>query len=109
MTFLSHTGEFDCQNGLILLRQGRRLTPVYAPTSLTLSTIAAPEPTEVPLKVIVEDGSALIAWPLEFTSYALYWSTNLSQTNWTLLSGVTNRYLESPPLAPEKFFQLHKL
>ncbi|HKI69270.1 MAG TPA: hypothetical protein VKA67_06765, partial [Verrucomicrobiae bacterium] len=95
--------------GFILLGRGRRLTPTYAPTSLMLSTVAAPEPTEVPLSLTVKDGSALVAWPLEFTGYDLYWSTNLSQTNWMLVSGITNRYLESPPLVPEKFFQLHKL
>jgi hypothetical protein len=109
MTFGSHAGEFDCQNGFIILGEARRLTPLYAPTSLTLSAVAAPEPTEIPLSVTVKEGSALVAWPLEFTGYELYWSTNLSQTNWTLLPSVTNRWIESPPLAPEKFFKLEEL
>jgi len=109
MSFGSHGGEFDCYNGFFWWGQGRRLTPVYGPTSLTLSTIAAPEPTEIPLYVTVKDGSALVARPLESTGYELDWSTNLSQTNWPQVSGVTNCLIESPPLAPEEFFKLHEL
>ena len=108
MTFVSRVGEFDCHNGFLLLGQGRRLTPVYAPTSLTLSTIAAPEPTEIPLSVTVKSSSALVAWPLEFTGYELYWSTNLGLSSWTLISGATNRWFESPPLAREKYFRLQE-
>jgi hypothetical protein len=83
------------------------LTPVYGATNFTLATVAAPEPTNVPLHVAV-DGRALVCWPVEFPGYELLWSTNLGQTNWTLLAGVTNRWLEAPPLPPEKFYRLHK-
>jgi hypothetical protein len=38
--------------------------------------------------------------------YQLYYNTNLNQTNWTLIPGVTNRYLEPRPLPPEKYFRL---
>ncbi len=107
MTFASHSGEFCCFDNFLLLDQGRRLTPVYTSTSLTLATAAAPEPTNVPLRVAV-DGGALVCWPVEFSGYELYWKTNLSVTNWTLLPGVTNRFLESLPLARKKFFRLHK-
>ena len=107
LTFASRKGEFCCFDNFLLLGQGRRLTPVYSATSLTLATIAAPEPTAVPLRVTVE-GSALVCWPVEFPGYELYWSPNLSQTNWTLLPGVTNHFLEASPLAREKFFRLQK-
>jgi hypothetical protein len=107
LAFASRQGEFCCFDNLLLLGQGRRLTPGYGATSFTLATIAAPEPTTVPLRVTVDDG-ALVCWPVEFPGCELYWSTNLSQTNWTVIAGATNRWLESAPLAREKFFRLHK-
>jgi hypothetical protein len=107
LTFASRNGEFCCFDNFLLLGQGRRLAPVYSASSLTLNTVAAPEPASVPLRVTV-DGSALVCWPLELPGYELYWSTNLSQTNWTLLPDATNHFLEAPPLALEKFFRLHK-
>jgi hypothetical protein len=107
MTFASRRGEFSCYDNCILLGQGRRLVPVYSATSFNLNTVAAPEPEGVPLHVVV-DGGALVAWPVEFTGYELYWSTNLGGTNWTLIPGATNRWLEFPPLPPAKFYRLHK-
>jgi hypothetical protein len=105
LTCTSRTGDFDCQNGFILLGQGRRLLPVYGPGSLALVMTTAPEPVEVPLRVTVEE-AALICWPTEFPGYELYWSTNLNQPDWTLLPGVTNAFLDPPPLPPHKFYQL---
>jgi hypothetical protein len=105
VTFASRKGEFCCYDHFLLLGQGRRLEPVYGATSLTLATVAAPEPTAVPLRVTV-DGGALICWPAEFTGYTLHWATNLTQPDWTPVPGVTNRWLESPPLAREKFYRL---
>ena len=107
LSFASRQGEFCCFDNFLLLGQGRRLTPVYSATNFTLATVAAPEPTTVPLGVTV-DGGALVCWPVEFPGYDLYWSTNLSQTNWTLLAGATNHWLEAPPLPRELFFRLHK-
>lgn len=107
LTFASRQGEFCCFDNFLLLGQSRRLTPVYTTTSLILAAIAAPDPTNVPLRVAV-DGGALVSWPLEFPGFELYWSTNLNFTNWTLIPGITNRYLESPPLPPEKYFLLRK-
>ena len=107
LTFASRKGEFCCFDNFILLGQGRRLAPVYGASSLTLTTVATPEPTSVPLRVTV-DGGALVCWPAEFRGYELYWSTNLDQSSWTLLPGVTNHFLEPPPLTKEKFFLLHK-
>jgi len=108
LTFPSHEGNFCCFDNFILLGQGRRLESVYTAASFTLTTVAASEPTAVPLRVTV-DGAALVDWPMGFSGYELYWSTNLSQTNWTLIPGITNHFLESPPLPRENFFQLRKL
>lgn len=105
--FASRSGEFCCFDNFLLLGQGRRLMPVYTSTSLTLATAAAPEPTNIPLRVAV-DGGVLVCWPVEFPGYELYWSTNLYVTNWMLIAGATNRFLETPPLVQEKFFRLHK-
>jgi hypothetical protein len=83
------------------------LEPVYSTSGLVLSTVAAPEPTRVPLRITVDD-SALVCWPVEFTGYELCWSTHLNPSSWTPLPGVTNRFLEAPPLTKEKFFLLRK-
>ena len=105
--FASCQGGFCCFDNFLLLGQGRQLTSVYSVTNLTLVTIAAPEPATVPLRVTV-DGGALVCWPVEFPGYELYWSTNLTPPDWTLLPGATHRLLEAPPLAREKFFRLHQ-
>ncbi len=105
MTFGSRRGEFAGCDWCILLGQGRRLTPLYSSTAMTLATETAPEPTTVPLRLVV-DGDALICWPAEFTGYELYCSTNLAGTNWTWIPGVTNRFLDAAPLLPQKFFRL---
>lgn len=107
MAFASRDGQFCCLDNFFLLGQGRRLTPVYSATSLTLAAVAAPEPTSVPLRVAVDDG-AIVCWPVEFPRYELDYCTNLSNSNWTHLPGVTNRYLEAPPLAREKYFRLRE-
>lgn len=107
LTYASREGEFCCLDHTILLGQGRRLEPLYSAHGLTLTTVSAPEPTQVPLRISV-DGGALVCWPAEFSDYELYWSTNLNLSSWTLLPGVTNRFLEAPPLAKEKFFLLQK-
>lgn len=107
LTFASRQGEFCCCDNFLRLGEDSRLAPVYTATALTLVTIAAPDPTNVPLRVAV-DGGALVSWPVEFPGFELYWSTNLSFTNWTLIPNITNRYLEVPPLPPEKYFLLRK-
>lgn len=107
MTFASRAGQFCCFDNFFLLGQGRRLTPVYSATGLTLATVAAPEPASVPLGVAVDNG-AIVCWPVEFLGCELYYSTNLSHSNWTHLPGVTNRYLEAPPLAQQKYFRLRE-
>jgi hypothetical protein len=108
LTFASREGEFCCWDRFIFPGKGLRLEALYTASSLILNTVTAPEPASVPLHVAV-DGSALICWPAEFTGYGLYWSTNLNASSWSLLPGVTNRFLEAPPLTSEKFFMLRKL
>jgi hypothetical protein len=107
LTFASRQGEFCCFDDCILLGQGLRLEPVYSATNFTLAPVAAPEPTIVPLRMTVDVG-AIVCWPVEFPGYELYWSTNLSQTNWTVISCASNRWIDTPPLPREKFYRLHK-
>jgi hypothetical protein len=108
MAFASHRGTYSCFDNFFRLGEGRRVEPVYTATSLTLNTVTASEPTTVPLRVVVADGGALVHWPLEFSGYDLFWSTNLTQANWVLIPGITNRWLETPPLAREKYFRLQQ-
>ena len=106
LTAASLSGAFKCFSGFYLLGENKRLTTLYAPTSLSLITAAAPDPAGVSLTV-AKDKQVLVCWPAEFGSNQLYFSTNLNQTNWTLISGPTNRYLESPSV-PEKYFRLRQ-
>jgi fibronectin-binding autotransporter adhesin len=107
MTFASHTGDFACFNGFLLLGQNRRLQMSYGTTNLTLVTVTAPDPTNVALTVVAQYPSAVVCWPADFAGYGLYWNSNLATTNWTWLPGVTNRHIETN-LAPYKFFRLVK-
>lgn len=106
MSFASGSGEFAGFDGCYLLGQDRRLVPTCSPTAVTLATVTAPDPTMVPLSVTVQDGSALVCWPLEFTGFHLYRSSNLCSADWTLVTGATNRFLQPPPLPPEQYFRL---
>lgn len=106
LTFPACETDFRCWDGLYLLGHGLRLEPEWSATALTLVTVAAPDPTNIPVRVTVE-GEALVCWPSEFGNYQLYANTNLTTTNWTLLPGVTNRFVDRP-LAPEKFFRVTK-
>ncbi len=108
LAFGSRRGEFSCFDNFFLLGLNRRLVPVYTTTNLSLATLAAPDPIYPPLRLSLENGS-LVCWPVEFTGYQLYFSTNLAQANWTLLPEATNRWFELPPLPPEKFFRLREL
>jgi len=106
LTAASLSGAFKCFSGFYLLGENKRLTTLYAPTSLSLISAAAPDPAGVSLTVAI-DKQVLVCWPAEFGSNQLYFSTNLNQTDWTLISGPTNRYLETPSV-PEKYFRLRQ-
>lgn len=106
LTFASASGKFAAFNGCYLLGQNQRLVPAYRPTTVALTTLAAPDPTTVPLSVTVQDGSALVCWPLEFTGFDLFCSSNLNRGDWTLVAGATNRLLAPPPLPAEQYFRL---
>ncbi len=106
ISFASRTGEYTCLNGFFLLSHERRLLPLYGATALTLATVAAPDPTNVSLKVAFGD-AALVCWPAEFTGWSLYWNTNLTFTNWHLVPEATHRFVDTDG-APEKFYRLQR-
>jgi hypothetical protein len=98
------SGTFKCFNGFFFLGDNRRLTVTYNPADVTLSEVNAPDPAA--LLFIGRDTQVIVCWPWEFPGFSLYANTNLTTTNWTLISGVvTNRYLELPGV-PEKYFRL---
>jgi hypothetical protein len=107
MTYRSREGDFACFKGMLFLGENRRLITQFGPTNLALVTVTAPDPTNVVPRVTAQWPSAIVCWPAEFVGYGLACSTNLSTTNWTVLPGVTNRYVETP-MMPEKFFRLWK-
>lgn len=105
MTYQSRAGDFACFNGFLFLGQNRRLLTQYSATNLSLVTVTLPDPTNPPVRLAAEYPAAVLCWPAEFTGWQLLASTNLATTNWVIVPGVTNRYLESP-MVPEKFFRL---
>jgi hypothetical protein len=105
LTSKNRAGDFMCRNGLFLLGENRRLETTYTVTNLTLVTINQPDPTIPPFQITADYPTALVCWPAEFTGWQLLANTGLTTTNWTILPGVTNRYLETP-LVAEKYFRL---
>ena len=83
----------------------RRLETVFAATNLTLVTVALPDPTAPPFRLAADYPTALVCWPAEFTGWQLLANTSAATTNWAVVPGVTNRYLETP-MAAEKYFRL---
>jgi len=102
----SLTGDFKCFDGFLLLGENKRLGVGYSPTNLVLTLFAASDPTGPSLN-IASDGAVLVCWPLEFTGYGLYSSTNMNGGDWILIPGATNRHFELP-LVPQKFFRLDR-
>lgn len=68
---------------------------MYAATSLTLA-------------IAPDGGNIVVAWPTEFTGFDLYCKTNLLEAGWTFIPGITNRWIDLPPLAQQKFYRLYK-
>lgn len=108
MTFGTGNGDFVCRDGFLVLGQGRRLRTQFAPTSLTLTTIAAPDPEHPGLSIHNVTGSFVVCWPSEFAGYLLQAKDNLNITNWTTIG--TNSFLIMPINInmPERYFRLLK-
>src|ERR1039458_7419674 len=94
LTAGSRSGQFNFQDHFLLLGQNKRLNPVYGPTNLVLTTIAATDPTNFSLTTVVQGQTFALAWPSEFGSYGLQTKTNLDDPTWTIIPGVTNFYSE---------------
>jgi hypothetical protein len=106
LTAASRTGPFPFQDHFYLLGQNKRIIPVYSPTNLVLTTIAAADPTNFSLSAAVQGQTFTLAWPSEFGGYDLETKTNLEDSTWTSVPGVTNFYSETPMTSPHKFFRL---
>jgi hypothetical protein len=102
----SLTGNCTCFDGLLLLREDKRLEVSRTSINLVLTTVAAPDPTG-PFLSIATEGRSLICWPPEFEGYGLYFSTNLNTGSWSLIPNATNPHWDVS-LDPQKFFQLIK-
>ena len=108
LTAGSLSGQFPFQGHFYLLGQNKRIKAVYSPTSLVLMTISAADPTNISLSAAVQGQTFALAWPSEFTGYDLEMKTNLEDSTWTFVPGVTNFYSETPMTSPHKFFRLFK-
>jgi hypothetical protein len=106
LTAGSRSGQFNFQDHFFLLGQNKRINPVYSPTNLVLTTIAATDPANFSLSTAVQGQAFALAWPSEFGNYGLYVKTNVEDLNWTSVPGITNFYMETPMTSPHKFFRL---
>ena len=106
LTAASRTGHFPFQDHFYLLGQNKRINPVYSPTNVMLTAIAAADPTNFSLSAAVQGQTFALAWPSEFGGYDLETKTNLEDSTWTSVPGVTNFYAETPMTSPQKFFRL---
>ena len=106
LTAASRTGHFPFHDHFYLLGQNKRINAVYSPTNVVLATIAATDPTNFSLSTAVQGQTFALAWPSEFGNYDLETKTNLEDSTWTSVPGVTNFYSETPMTSPHKFFRL---
>jgi hypothetical protein len=106
LTAGSRSGQFAFQDHFYLLGHNERINPVYSPTNVVLATISAADPTNFSLTTVVDGQTFALAWPSEFTGYYLVTKTNLEDSTWTFVPGVTNFYSETPMTSPHKFFRL---
>ena len=106
LTAGSRSGQFRFQNYFFLLGQNKRMSAIYNPANVVVSTLSAPDPANFSLSVGVSGQTFAAAWPAEFTGNSLYLKTNLINGAWMLIPGVTNLYVENPMNANQKFFQL---
>lgn len=54
----------------------------------------------------VQGQTFALGWPSEFGNFGLEMKTNLDDSTWIIIPGVTNFYAETPMTSPHKFFQL---
>ena len=106
LTAGSRSGQFAFQDHFYLLGQNKRVNAVYSPTNVVLATISAADPTNFSLTTVVDGQTFALGWPSEFTGYYLVTKTNLEDSTWTFVPGVTNFYSETPMTSPHKFFRL---
>ena len=104
LSYPSASGNFIAMDGLDF-GNGLRLEPHFAKTGLTLTTVNVPTSAELTLSIYLLPSSLFVSWPIEFTGYQLYSTTNLATPVWTLMSiaGINNTVV---PIIPQQYFRL---
>ncbi len=105
LSYPSASGNFIAMDGLDY-GNGLWLEPHFAKTGLTLTAVNLPTSTEAALFIYRLPSSLLVSWPIEFTGYQLYSTTNLAAPVWTPISvaGINNTVV--PITLPEQYFRL---
>jgi hypothetical protein len=108
LSYPSASGNFIAMDGLDF-GNGLWLAPHFAKTGLTLTTVNLPTSAEVTLSIYRLPGSVLMSWPIEFTGYQLYSTTNLVTPVWTFMpiAGINNTVV--PITSPQQDFRLSNL
>lgn len=108
LSYPSATGNFIAMDGLDF-GNGLRLEPHFAKTGLTLTTVTVPTSAEPTLSIYRLPGSLLVSWPIEFTGYQLYSTTNLAPPVWTFMpvAGINNTVV--PITSPQPYFRVSNL
>jgi hypothetical protein len=104
LSYPSASGNFIAMNGLDY-GNGLRLTPGFTKTDLTLKTIRIPTSGELNLLSYFLPGSLLVCWPIEFTGYNLYVTTNLTSPVWTPLPVAGTNNTVVPATLPMQYFR----
>jgi hypothetical protein len=107
MSFGSRTDDFCCRNGCYLLGQDRRLVEDSTPTSLALTTMGAPDPSELNLSISAGP-PVLVCWPAEFGGWRLLSNTNVATTDWTEFSPAGTNRAFATSNGPARFFRAVK-
>jgi hypothetical protein len=85
---------------------GLRLEPRFASAALTLTTVSVPTFAKPTLYLYRFPSSMLMAWPIEFTGYQLYSTTNLAKPFWAPASVAGNNNTVVPFTVPKQYFRL---
>jgi hypothetical protein len=108
LSYPSASGNFIAMDGLDF-GNGLRLEPHFVKTGLTLTTVNVPTSAELTLSIYRLPSSLLVYWPIEFTGYQLYSTTNLATSVWTLMPLAGTNNIVVPTTSSPQYFRLSNL
>jgi hypothetical protein len=105
VSFPSAGGNLIAMDGLDY-GNGLRLAPSFTKTNLTLTMTSVPTYAKPDLLSYRFPTSVLVCWPVGFSGYNLYSTTNLASPSWAQLSVAGSNNTVVPIAFPAQFFRL---